>query len=481
MRRLWRKVIVPVALAASLLAGCSLGGGNTDNRQEPESLKVMYYDERSFFEQYGMLFSALHPEVEIEVISTQSVRWEEGKDMDAAMLEFIDEKQPDIVMLSPQQYEKMVEDGKLLELDSRIEEKSFDKEGLLPGLLDYMRDLGGGKVYGLVSNFHSQVIYYNKDLFDQYGIDYPTDKMSWDELLRLAAMFPTDGNDEDRVYGLKMNYGGADVYMLGSIIGTALNLNFVDATGTQVTINSDAWKRVFETALTAIKSGSIYKEEPNRGGFGMAYEDYLLQEPFVRGKIAMVIDATYLIDQITQAQEIVPDKAVQNWDFVTMPVDPANPDVSPYMSFNQIFAISAKSTASNAAWRFINYILSDEFARVTSKRLIGNLSVRTKYLKDEEGRNYAAFYSLKPVQRSMNRNHENLPSEFLMNFTGMMRGQLSTLIEDDQKSVSEVLDELQQQGQEALMLALQKQQSETETMPAQSSSSSEVSSSSSSS
>lgn len=461
MKQFRWKVLVPVVFAISLLAGCSLGGGNTNKQEESAVLKVMYYDERAFYDQYGMLFYALHPEVEFEVISTQSIRWEDGKDMDAAMLEFIEEEQPDIVMLQPQQFTKLAEEGKLLDLDTYIEEKSFDKEGLLPGLLDYMRELGGGKVYGLVPSFFSQVIYYNIDLFEKYGVDLPTDKMSWDELLRLAAMFPTDGSDEERVYGLKVNYGNTDLFQLGSMIGTAQNLNFVDASGQHVTINSDAWKRVFETAHAAIKSGSLYSEEPNRGGMNTTYEDYLLSEPFVGGKVAMAIEPSYLMDQIKQAQNLVPDKAVQNWDLVTMPIDPSNPEVSPYMSFNQIFAISSKSTATKTAWRFLSYIHSDEFARVTAKRQFGNMSVRTKYLKDDEGHNFAAFYALKPVQSSIQNNYNKLPREFMMNFMGMMQGQISafTLNEDNEKSISEVLDELQQQGQEALMLALQNQQS----------------------
>ncbi len=477
----WGRMLVSALLSASLLGGCALGAGEGQSKAEKSALKIMYYDEGSFFDQYGMLFSALHPEVDIEVVTTQSVRWEEGKDMNAAMLEFIDEQKPDVVMLSADQYKKMAEEGKIIDLEARVEEKSFDKEGIMPGMLDYLRDMGGGKLYGLVPDFYSQAIYYNKDMFAKYNIDLPKDKMSWDELFRLAAMFPTTGSEDDRVYGLKMGYNGSDLFQLGTMIGSSLSLNFVDPAGTQITINSDAWKRVFEMAGNAIDSGTLYPQDMNRGPTSMSYEDYLLQDPFIGGKVAMTMDGTYIMDQIKQAQEVVKDKAIQNWDIVTMPVDPANPDSSPYVSLNNIFAISANSGSIDAAWEFMSYVHSDEFARVTSKRQRGSMSVRTKYLKDETGHNFAAFYSLKPMQSSLYSSYDKLPENFLGQFMGMAQGLLSAKENDNQKPIADLLNELQTQAQDALTLAIQQKNSEASASPSAGSAGTSVESSASSS
>ncbi|WP_276357870.1 ABC transporter substrate-binding protein [Cohnella caldifontis] len=440
-----------IAMTAALLAGCSMKSGDTPSQAEPVVIKVMYYDERSFFDQYGMLFSALHPDVEIEVVNTQSVKYEPGKDMDKAMMEFIEQQKPDIMMLSADQYTKMAEDGKLLELDSRIEEKGFKKEGLMPGMLDYLKDLSGGKLYGLVPDFYGRVVYYNKDLFEKHHVDLPKDKMSWDELLRLAAMFPTDGSKDNRVYGMSMNYGGLDLYQLANMIGVTQNLNIVDATAKQVTINSDAWKKVFGTALNAMKSGALYTESPNMNG-PMQYEDYLLQNPFIAGKAAMTIEGNYLMGEIKQAQEVVKDKAIKNWDIVTMPVDPANPDVSPNVSLNNIFAVSAQSGQIEASWKFLSYITSDEFARVTSKRQTGSMPVRTQYLKDDAGHHFEAFYSLKPVQPAMYKSYSKLPDDFFMKFQEMAQQEMQAA-SSGQKSLDEALNDLQTKAQEALAAA----------------------------
>ncbi len=436
-----------------------MGAADTNKNADSVSLKVMYFDERAFFDEYGMLFSALHPEVEIEVVSTRNaMQYEPGKDMENEMEKFILAQKPDILMLTPDQYAQMSSQGKLMELDNRVEEKDFGKEGLMPGLLDYLRDLGGGKLYGLVPSFYSQAIFFNKDLFEKYNVELPRDKMTWEDVFRLASMFPTDGSGEERIYGLKMSYGEADLYQIGSTIGTSFNLNILDASATQITMNSEAWKKVFETALSVKQSGALYSENPdNMAGGNMRYEDYLLRDPFISGRAAMLMESNYIVDQIKQAQETVKDKAIQNWDMVTMPVDPANPEVSPFISVNHIFAVSSASGHPEAAWTFLQYIHSDEFARVTSKRQRGSMSVRTQYLKDDEGHNFAAFYALRPVQPAMSRNYEKVPQEFWMNFHQMAVQELKEA-EDGRKTVAEALDSLQAKAQDALLQAKLKQE-----------------------
>jgi multiple sugar transport system substrate-binding protein len=444
--------LLSAAAAAALLAGCSLTSKDAPSQAEPVTIKVMYYDERSFYDQYGMLFSALHPEVEIEVVNTQAVKYEEGKDMNQAMLDYIDEQKPDILMLSPDQYSKMAEEGRLLELDSRIEEKSFGKDGLMPGMLDYLRDMSGGKVYGLVTDFFSQAVYYNKDLFDRYGIDPPRDKMSWDELLRLAEQFPTDGPEDERVYGLSMNYMQLDLYQLGNMIGMTQNLSYIDASG-KPTIRSDAWRRVFETALTALKSGALYQPSPDSMNGAMSYEEFLMKRnPFLGGRAAMTIEGYYLMSEIKQAQEMLKDKGIRNWDVVTMPVDPANPDVSPNVSFNQILAISAKSGQIDAAWKFLKYIVSDEFARVTSKRQTGSMPVRTTYFKDDAGHHLEAFYALKPIQPAMYKNYDKVPSNFGAQFYGLASQELQSAFSGE-KTVQEALESLQTKAEDLIHAA----------------------------
>ena len=448
--RLSRWLILLLAMSL-ILASCSSGSGGSAQGGEPTTIKVMYWHEQSFQQEYGMLFYAFHPNIEVEVVNTNAIQ-ATGDDYEEKWDEFIRNEKPDILLLNQQQYEEFVADGRLVSLESYIARDKFELEGLLPGMVDLLREKGDGELYGLTPYFYSQAIFYNKDLFDRFGVEYPTDRMSWEELLNLAARFPTDGSDEDRIYGLHL--GTSDVQNLAHMIGLAQGLRLVNPADKRVSLDTDSWVRAYETALNAIRSGTIYKEENFEFSGSMRYEDFLLRDPFIKGKVAMSVGQTYLLQQIREAANVVPDKAVKNWDLVTMPVDPANPDISNHISFYEIFAINAESANRDAAWAFIKYIHSDDFARVKAKTLTGQLPVRTKYIRDNEGRNIGAFYALKPSGADLYSGLLNdLPNNFFMQFSVISQEEMQAVL-DDRKTVKEALASMQARLQAALDEAL---------------------------
>jgi len=204
-------------------------------------------------------------------------------------------------------------------------------------------------------------------------------------------------------------------------------------------------------AMKGLKSGALFTDDPNgMPAANSTYEDYLLRDPFISGKLAMKFEGAYLMSQIKEAQSRVKDKAIQNWDIVTMPVDPQNPDTSSNMSFSQIFAVNSKSVNADAAKEFIRYVTSDDYARVTSKLQDGSFSIRTQYLKDDDNHNMKAFYSLKPSQNSIYKDYGKLPQDFFMQFMTMGQEELKNAF-DGKKSLDEALAAMQVKGQQFLI------------------------------
>lgn len=455
--RQWMKQAAAVVLAATMLAGCSFGGNDGQGEKTPTSLKVMYYDENSFYQEYGMLFSALFKEIDIQVVSTQSIyqNQTEGEEFDyeKAKQDFLEKEKPDIVMLEMTEYEKMAQEGKLVDLNAYITKDKFDVEGLVPGMVDYMKELGGGQLYGLPSGFSSQVLFYNKALFDKYNIAYPTDQMTWSDVIQLARQFPIEGEKEDRVYGLKVGYGG-DLNQMITTFASAESLNYVNPDTKTMTINTPGWKNVVQTAYDAYKSEALYIENPNDMMTGSSsYEDYLLRNPFISNRLAMTIDGSWFIRELDEAKNNVKDQSlvISDWDIVTMPVSPQMPDTSTSTYYNNIFAISKDSTNADAAWKFISYISGEEFARVKSKvSYNSNFSIHTEYIKDEEGRNFAAFYKLKPAKQQYDYlDFQKLPQQFDMMFYQYMNEEFMA-IQNGTKSIDEALETLQVKGEELL-------------------------------
>ncbi|MDQ6420044.1 extracellular solute-binding protein [Paenibacillus sp. LHD-117] len=457
----WLKKAAPVALASTLLAGCSFGSGDDKASDVETTVKVMYYDESGFYQNYGMLYSALNPNVNFEIVSTQSLYNNSGPsedgeefDYDKALQKLLDEEKPDILMLDQNQYEKLAQDGKLLDIEAYMAKDKFDTEGLVPGMADYMKELGGGQLYGFPSSFSSQVLYYNKALFDKYNIAYPTDQMSWHEVIQLARQFPIEGEPEERVYGLKVGYSG-DLNEMANMLASADNLKYVDTASKTMTINSDGWKNVLQTSLDALNSKALYFESMDQGmnGGSGSYEDYLMRNPFLSGRLAMTVDSTYLMQQIEEAGNYIKEEGaiISDWDMVTMPVSAQYPDQSSSTWYSDIFAIAKDSPSADAAWDFISYISSDDYSRVKSKVTnMGGFPIRTAYIKDEEGRNFAAFYKLKPTRAQQDyREYEKLNPQFNMMFYNHMNEEFKA-VQDGTKTIDEALELLQVKGEELL-------------------------------
>ncbi|GKU76274.1 ABC transporter substrate-binding protein [Paenibacillus sp. L3-i20] len=449
----WLKKAAPVVLAVSLLTGCSLGGDKAAKENEQSTFKVMYYSESSFFQEYGMLFSALHPNVDIQVVSTEGLyRGKEGEEVDQEKVkkEFMEKEKPDLILLEIDEYKKMSEEGQLYDLQSYITKDKFNTEGIVPGMLDYMKELGGGQLYGLPSSISSQALYYNKALFDKYGIAYPTDQMNWADVIQLAKQFPTEGEPKDRVYGLRAGYRG-NLNELSTMIAGSEGLHDVNAETNKMTINSPGWVNSVQTALDAIKSNAMFTYDPNSDNNSGSYEDYILKNPFISGRLAMVVEGNYFVREIEEASNYIKEEGavVKDWDVVTVPVSAQLPDESDSAYYGSIFGIAKDSPNAEAAWKFISYVSSEDYARVKSKMNNGGFPIHTKYIKDDEGRNFAAFYKLRPSKRDKYTANENFPPQFYSMYYDMMEKEF-TAIEKGTKEIEEALAYLQTKGDELL-------------------------------
>jgi multiple sugar transport system substrate-binding protein len=93
----------------------------------------------------------------------------------------------------------MIEDGVLENLDPYIEESGLDLNDFYPGALTGMTGFTDGSVYALPMGYHIEVLYYNKDMFDAAGLDYPPadGSYTWDDLREWAKKLTLDDDGND--------------------------------------------------------------------------------------------------------------------------------------------------------------------------------------------------------------------------------------------------------------------------------------------
>jgi raffinose/stachyose/melibiose transport system substrate-binding protein len=85
---------------------------------------------------------------------------------------------PDLFDLDPTPYaEKLANAGKLVDMEAFLKEiGEFDK--YIPLALDYLR-LPSGQLYAIPNEFTTEMIWYNTDIFNEYGLSAPTTFDEW--------------------------------------------------------------------------------------------------------------------------------------------------------------------------------------------------------------------------------------------------------------------------------------------------------------
>ncbi|WP_059048774.1 ABC transporter substrate-binding protein [Paenibacillus senegalimassiliensis] len=453
MKGSWLHKGLMVLLASVVLAGCT--SRPAPEAEQTSSLKVMFMDEGYFFQQYGDLFAMEKPNIEIEVVSTNSIYRDNPDgvtDYTKALEEFIEKEQPDVVMLNTESYEKMASEGKLAELDTLIERDKYDTESIYPALMEILKDKGGGKLYGLSPTFYGNAIFYNADLFAKYGIEVPHDGMTWQEILDTARRFPTDGDKDTRVYGFGTNYG-MTMDQLASNIASTQGLKFINTDTMKVTLNTDSWKQAYKLAMDAMDSQAIYNpgDDMFQGG---SMEDYYKSQLFMMGRMAMTVDGSYMLQSLKDAQNQVKDYQPFQLGAVAGPVDPADPETSRNIFFNDIFGIRANSPNADAAWEFIKFINGEKFAKVKSRTMNGGLLSRMNVTKEFNGMNLDVFYKLKPsLSNDRSEDYTKIPDAFNMEYYGILTREIQ-LAQDKKKSIDEALQTIESEAQALLDKAI---------------------------
>lgn len=454
MTNKWRPVLLLLAVVA-VLGGCM---GKTPVLEElgedgAGKLKVMSYSEALFYEEYGNQFNMKYPNIQFEVASIQEIY----KDMDElslsyqdAFMRFVEKNKPDVIICEYGQFEQLIQEDKLYNLDAIIAEETFDLDGYLPGVIDVLRETGGGSVYGLAPTLDTAAVFYNAELFREHHIEPPRNKMTWQELLELSERFAAIDSGEERLYGLSEQY--ASPVMLFYEIAETSSLRLVDGKGEKVIFNTEGWKEVLEMVSGAIRSHALHAPSPKPDSDTSV--SMLTDSPFFRGKSAMVIGNFFFFTDLRNRPQYDKDAQKIDWGVVTVPVDPQFPDVSPHIRPATIFAIPADSPNKRAAWEFVKHVNDPEKAKEESRTLGRGLPARSEFFTEVDGKNVEALYMLKPKGKwgLWGESDRDIPSSFFPSIYDLLEREIMA-VADGKKTVEEAAAAIEREGNEALKQA----------------------------
>ncbi len=112
---------------------------------------------------------------------------------------------PDVFWMHSNTAQMYMENDLLLNLDDYIaKDDAIDLANYYEGVVDlYNRDDNGSQ-YALPKDHDTIALLYNKAIFDKYGVEYPTDDWTWEDVRDAAAKI-TEAGKADGVYGYAIN------------------------------------------------------------------------------------------------------------------------------------------------------------------------------------------------------------------------------------------------------------------------------------
>lgn len=419
-----RSIILLLVLSVLILTSCQ---NQTNENKPPTAIKVLTWNEELFFNKYGTVFLATHPEIDLEVISLTNF-----SNPHEEMATLIQEKNPDVLVLDMDIYNRLRDQNMLLPLTTLIKKDDLDLEDFAPAVVNYLKD-GNGELFGLTPVFSGKALFYNKKLFETYGIPLPTDSMTWDEVFQLAKRFPKTNDNGEPLYGL-YDAQLSNPLLMSLKIGENSGLSIYN--NNKLTLNSTAWQRIFQDVADCLASKVCWNEKKADDG-GMRIDQLKARNyPFADGNIAMAI-----IDSDKYKRMIKTEYNDLDWGIVTHPVRAEQRDTGNGLYLSDIFAINSNSGHKDEAWQFVKYVNGKDYERLLHRTSPYDLQVRMPS-DNPQDMNIEAFYKLHHLTNSMTDILRSLPEEAVMRIEEIYERQFADVFLN-KRTVPEALDSVQ--------------------------------------
>ncbi|MNZ82599.1 Bacterial extracellular solute-binding protein [compost metagenome] len=329
-----------------------------------------------------------------------------------------------------------------MKLDSVIQENSYPISELSPVVQNAVRSKADDSIYGLSPSFISHALFYNRDLFEEYGVPFPSNQMTWSEVLELARRFPNQNEAGERLYGYKSNYYTSIAISTILRAGQTEGLTFIDPQTLKVSFDSAEWRRIFLEVVDSFSKGVIYDQEDSG-------TEETGPSPILTGHAAMEIHSNSMAYNFDSYSEFIGVSKI-NWDLVTVPVATRNREQSDYYEVQEIFSISKATTYNQEAWKFIEFIMGNEQNRINNfdKQLSNGLPAKIDLIEPVGHHDLSPLYMLQPIPYS-NNPYDDVHYEILNAFKEVGQKVIEEAIQNT-ITIDEAIQQIEVEGQQVI-------------------------------
>ncbi|MBK9715154.1 MAG: sugar ABC transporter substrate-binding protein [Kouleothrix sp.] len=327
------------APAAEATAAPAAGGEATAAPAAGEATTITWGfwgspEEKASHEKVAAAFMQSHPNIKIE---TWNQPWDDYFTKMKTLWASGDPKQiPDVLFLWPTP--SYAATGVLEDLTPYIQKSGYDLNDYWPALLESASYQG--KVYGFPRDIETNVIYYNKAIFDEAGVSYPKDDWTWDDFLAAAKKLAAiEANGRVKRYALAAEGGKWPKFVMqngGSILDDMSNPSKCTLADPKAMAGIKFFADLMNNNL-AMRDAALSQA----GGDAAVFQS---------GQAAMILQNSSRVSAFNQAG--------LKYDVVAAPIPKGGQRAN--VAGGAAWVMSAKSDNKDAAWTFLQWLQSSD-------------------------------------------------------------------------------------------------------------------------
>ena len=289
---------------------------------------------------------------------------------------------PDVFWMHSNTAQMYMENDLLLNLDSYIEaDDTIDLSKYYEGVVKLYNRADNGSQYALPKDHDTIALLYNKALFDKYGVEYPNDDWTWEDLRDAAAKI-TEAGKADQVYGFAMNTSNNQDGWYNIVYDYGAQIITDDHKGT--TIGSDEGKAAMEMLRQILEVAAPQATVAETG----------TENLFKSGKTAMISQGSWMINSFYTAENAA-DYAWAMLPYADVNGNGACDKGERYSAYNGLgWAAAANTKDPKAAYDLISYFCSEKAQKEQASLGVtmgGMLGVSEDFANAFEGMDVSAF------------------------------------------------------------------------------------------
>lgn len=287
-------------------------------------------------------FEKRHPDIEVEL---EIIPW--ARMFDKLMISSAGGRPPDVTRVSSEWFPPIAAKGLLEPLEKYVERDEYDLDDFYPEAIEAWGKYEG-VLYEIPTDIDVYAMYYNKTMFDEYGVPYPDWSWDWYKLVDVARKFTRDLNGDGRLdqWGCAPDqWWESYVYANG---GSILNED-----NTECTLDRPEAYEAIQFMADLVNKYRVAPAPEDLQSLGTS-------KLFTSGKIAMVVSGSW-------AAELIYKNEIKDFKYDVAPL-PKGPHSRATFFGGAAYAVLSRSSHKDEAWELVKWMTGKEYQRSAAIR-----------------------------------------------------------------------------------------------------------------